>query len=263
MKDGRTHLGYKAEHVVDLESDVILSAQVHHGTEARQPDADAGSDRRPAEPDPCGESRRTIAGGGGRQGVSRERDHWPSARGTACGRTSRSRSRRHEQASGPTSRRRSSGRWSTTAPRARREKGRRLQRLAKREGGTELRPRVRDGRSQTQLAARPREDQQALRDPAAAHNLGVLMRKLFGIGKPRGLAAGWAAALHRDFRRPARPPEPLGRLSFLRITSTHPFHTQDTTTQTTQRQSLHSSRLMTAFFNGLLAVPHGGRCVSQ
>lgn len=26
MKDGRTHLGYKAEHVVDLESEVILMA---------------------------------------------------------------------------------------------------------------------------------------------------------------------------------------------------------------------------------------------
>jgi len=34
MKDGRTHLGYKAEHVVDLESEVILSATVHTGTDS-------------------------------------------------------------------------------------------------------------------------------------------------------------------------------------------------------------------------------------
>jgi len=34
MKDGRTHLGYKAEHVVDLKTDVILSARVQHGTES-------------------------------------------------------------------------------------------------------------------------------------------------------------------------------------------------------------------------------------
>lgn len=33
MKDGRTHLGYKAEHVIDLDSEVILSATVHHGTD--------------------------------------------------------------------------------------------------------------------------------------------------------------------------------------------------------------------------------------
>lgn len=38
MKDGRTHLGYKAEHVVDLENEIILSATVHHGT-----DSDAGA----------------------------------------------------------------------------------------------------------------------------------------------------------------------------------------------------------------------------
>jgi transposase len=31
MKDGRTHLAYKAEHVVDLESEVILSAHIHSG----------------------------------------------------------------------------------------------------------------------------------------------------------------------------------------------------------------------------------------
>ncbi|WP_437222594.1 transposase [Planctomicrobium sp. SH661] len=32
MKDGCTHLGYKAEHVIDLESEFILSATVCHGT---------------------------------------------------------------------------------------------------------------------------------------------------------------------------------------------------------------------------------------
>ncbi len=33
MKDGRTHLGYQAEHVIDLESEVILSATVYSGTD--------------------------------------------------------------------------------------------------------------------------------------------------------------------------------------------------------------------------------------
>jgi transposase len=33
MKDGRTHLGYKAEHVIDLDSEVILSATVYSGTD--------------------------------------------------------------------------------------------------------------------------------------------------------------------------------------------------------------------------------------
>lgn len=37
MKDGRTHLAYKAENVVDLETDLLLAAEVYH---ADQPDTD-------------------------------------------------------------------------------------------------------------------------------------------------------------------------------------------------------------------------------
>jgi transposase len=34
MKDGTTHLAYKAEHVVDLESDLVLAAEIHPATAA-------------------------------------------------------------------------------------------------------------------------------------------------------------------------------------------------------------------------------------
>jgi transposase len=34
MKDGRTHLAYKAEHVVDVESELILAAEAYHADEA-------------------------------------------------------------------------------------------------------------------------------------------------------------------------------------------------------------------------------------
>jgi transposase len=34
MKDGTTHLAYKAEHVVDLDTDLVLSAAIHEGTRA-------------------------------------------------------------------------------------------------------------------------------------------------------------------------------------------------------------------------------------
>ncbi len=33
MKDGRTHLAYKAEHTIDLESEFLLDATVYHGDE--------------------------------------------------------------------------------------------------------------------------------------------------------------------------------------------------------------------------------------
>jgi transposase len=36
MKDGRTHLAYKAEHVVDLESQLILAAEVYHADQSDQ-----------------------------------------------------------------------------------------------------------------------------------------------------------------------------------------------------------------------------------
>jgi transposase len=36
MKDGRTHLAYMAEHTVDLESELILSAEIYHADEADQ-----------------------------------------------------------------------------------------------------------------------------------------------------------------------------------------------------------------------------------
>ena len=34
MKDGRTHLAYKAEHVVDLDTELILAAEVYHADQA-------------------------------------------------------------------------------------------------------------------------------------------------------------------------------------------------------------------------------------
>lgn len=34
MKDVRTHMGYKAEHVVDLDNEITLSATVHYGTDS-------------------------------------------------------------------------------------------------------------------------------------------------------------------------------------------------------------------------------------
>jgi transposase len=34
MKDGTTHLAYKAEHVVDLDTEIIIAAEIYHATEA-------------------------------------------------------------------------------------------------------------------------------------------------------------------------------------------------------------------------------------
>jgi transposase len=75
MKDGRTHLAYKAEHVVDLESEFVLAAEIGPATAG---DADTIPDSlinaqvhldaaAALRPEPRGRADR---GGGGRQGVS-------------------------------------------------------------------------------------------------------------------------------------------------------------------------------------------------
>lgn len=33
MKDGTTHFAYKAEHAVDVESDLIVAAEIHHAND--------------------------------------------------------------------------------------------------------------------------------------------------------------------------------------------------------------------------------------
>jgi hypothetical protein len=112
MKDGRTHLAYKAEHVVDLESEILLAAEIRPADEAdTQTLVDsvmeaqinleaAGSDI---------EIEEVAADKGYHANATLERPPtW------ACGHIFPSRSRKIA-ACGPTSRPSSSGRWSTTA----------------------------------------------------------------------------------------------------------------------------------------------------
>ncbi len=86
MKDGTTHPAYKAEHVVDLESDLIVAAEIRTATEGdswgdRGGRADAGRERDAGSGEPVGDRvRRTDRRqsdqacadprGGRRQGVS-------------------------------------------------------------------------------------------------------------------------------------------------------------------------------------------------
>ena len=36
MKDGRTHLAYKAEHAVDLDTEIVVAAEVYHANQGDQ-----------------------------------------------------------------------------------------------------------------------------------------------------------------------------------------------------------------------------------
>ncbi len=191
MKDGRTHLGYKAEHVVDLETGVLLSAQVHHGT---------AGDTQTLVPGVIDAQRNLILAGSESdiEEVAADKGYHANETIAQC-----TRSGLRTYIPQPNSRH--SRVW-TDKPeevqaavvnnrrRTRRDKGRRLGRLRSEKVERSF-THVCDtgGARRTWLRGLEKINKRyAL--TAAAHNLGVLMRTVFGVGKPRGLTAGWAAA---------------------------------------------------------------------
>ena len=78
--------------------------------------------------------------------------------------------------------------------RMRRAKGQRLQRRRSERLRTDFRPRLRLGRHAAQLAARTGERDQTLPDRRRRAQSGRILRKLFGIGKPKTLQGGFGLA---------------------------------------------------------------------
>ena len=184
MKDGTTHLAYKAEHVVDLESEFLLAATVHRGdaadtdtlcdsvVEARVNLDEAQSDRQVAD-------------------VVADKGYHAAATVELCD----SLSMRTYVAEPP---RRHRARWTDKPPefqravygnrrRTRGKRGKRLQRKR-----SELVERSfahvceTGGARRCWLRGLLKVTKRYLLQ-AAARNLGLLMRKLFGMGTPRGL----------------------------------------------------------------------------
>ena len=195
MKDGTTHLSYKLEHAVDLESELLLATTVHHGdrsdpeslretlvaaqvnllragseTELRDLAADSGYHKNEtlAQCDAWG-LRTYIA----------EKDEKR--------RTWLDKPEEQEQA------------FRANRRRVRGKRGRRLRRL--RHNLCE-----RSFAHTCETGAGRRSWLRGLIDVAkrsvihgAAHNLGVLMRRLFSVGTPRGLQGGSAAGCHAQW----------------------------------------------------------------
>jgi transposase len=187
MKDGTTHLAYKAEHVVDLESEVIIAAEIYHADEADPQTledslqqaqtnlTEAGSDAeiRDAAADKGYHSAETITD------VTQHtpwRTYIPEPQ------------RKHDRT------------WTDKPPqqkaavyanrrRTRGQRGKKLQRLR-----SELVERSfahvceTGGARRTWLCGIEKVRKRYL-IAAAAHNLGCLMRTLFHMGTPRGLQA--------------------------------------------------------------------------
>ena len=211
MKDGRTHLAYKAEHVVDLESDLVLAAEItpaDHGDTQTMTDSvmqaqvnlqEAGSEQEIEE-------------------VAADKGYHAAATVELCEALAM-------RTYIPEPKRRHESRWTDKPPefqravynnrrRLRRDKSKRLQRRR-----SELCERTfahicdSGGMRRSWLREIVNVAKRYL-IAAAAHNLGRLLRKLFGIGKPKVLQGeGGLAALVQlitvclvlSFRRPATP----------------------------------------------------------
>jgi len=107
MKDGRTHLAYKAEHAVDLEKGRILAAGIHPadtGDTATLVDSRLRTEVNLVRADVEIEVEEVVAD----KGYHKARSAGPRVRSGGAGRTSRS--RRGRSGSGPTNRTRGGGR---------------------------------------------------------------------------------------------------------------------------------------------------------
>jgi transposase len=195
MKDGRTHLAYKAEHVVDLKSDVVLATEVLP--------ADQGDTQTMV--DSVMQAQANLAEAGSEQQI----EEVAADKGYHAANTLELCDALNMRTYIPEPQRKHSSRWTDKRPefqhavysnrrRIRRVKGRQLQRRR-----SEVCERTfahicdSGGMRRTWLRKLVNVTKRYL-IAAAAHNLGRVLRKLFGIGKPKSLQGdGGFAALAR------------------------------------------------------------------
>jgi len=197
MKDGRTHLAYKAEHAVDLDTDVVLAVGIHSAVEA---------DSETLKETLVGAQVNLIAAGSEaeiKEAVADKGYHKAQTLAwceSYCVRTYVPEAERRQ-------RRRWSGKpseWQrATYANRRRTKGRRgkrLQRLRSEYLERSFAHFCETGGARRTWIRGLVEIGKRYVIHAAARNLGLLMRKLFGVGTPRSLQGSLAAifgALHR------------------------------------------------------------------
>lgn len=187
MKDGRTHLGYKAEHVIDLESEVILSATVYSGTDGDAETLLASVVAAQTHLDDCGcgwEIEEVAADKGYHSNETLANSEELELRSYI------------PEPNSPYDRR-----WTDKPPEHRRAVVNNRRRMTRVKGKGLQRERSEKversfahvcetgGTRRTWLKGLDKINKRYL-IVAAARNLGLLMLKLFGIGKPRSLQTG-------------------------------------------------------------------------
>ena len=194
MKDGRTHLAYKAEHVIDLESEVVVAATIHPAdrsdgetllqsvSQAQENVARAGSDAFAAE---------VVADKGYHKAQTLAECAAYDLRTYIPERTARRPRRWTDKPAG----------WRdafhANRRRVRGQKSRRLQRLRSERVERSFAHVCNTGRARRTWLRGIEDVQKRYLVTLAGRNLTVLMRAVFGIGTPRSLQglprALWAA----------------------------------------------------------------------
>jgi transposase len=205
LKDGRTHLAYKAEHVVDLETDVVLAAEIHRANRA---DVDTLVDS-------VMQAQVNVNAAAGRVGRAAVAIKEVAAdKGYHAAKTLELADALSLRTYIPEPKRKHKSRW-TDKPeefrvavvnnrrRTRRAKSRDLQRLRSERVERSFAHVCDSGGARRSWLRGLAEVTKRYLIAVAAHNLGRVLRALFGIGKPRSLQGGCGLAALVQFTRSA------------------------------------------------------------
>ncbi len=210
MKDGRTHLAYKAEHVVDLETELVLAASIRHANEG---DADTLVDS-------VVEARTNLS----EAGMDTEIEEAVADKGYHATETLELADSLNIRTYVPERQQKGKRKWKNVSAaarraffnnrrRARRARSKRLQRLRSERVERSFAHICDTGGARRSWLCGIEKVQKRYLIAGVARNLGLVLRKLFGIGTPRGLQAGyglvflvWLVWIHiKGFLRRRRP----------------------------------------------------------
>jgi transposase len=203
MKDGRTHLLYKAEHVVDLETEVVLAAPIYHG-DVGDPDTMVDS---------VMESQTNLS----EAGIDVQIEEAAADKGYHATDTLELADWLNIRTYIPEPKRKGKRNWQGVPAEKRRAvinnrrrtrgaRSKRLQRLRSERVERSFAHMCDTGGARRSWLRGIEKVQKRYLIAAAAHNLGLIMRNVFGKGTPRGLQAEG------------------GLVSFLRFTWLHVCH---------------------------------------
>lgn len=188
LKDGRTHLAYKAEHVVDLETEVVLAASIRHADEGdTQTMADSLMEAQTnvwaAEIDTDTEIKEAVGDKGYHAAATLELADWLGIR-TYIPEPKRKGKRKEGDLSAAERRAVRNNRRRTRAARSKR-----LQRLRSERVERSFAHICDSGGARRTWLRGLAKVQKRYLIAAVARNLGLIMRKVFQVGTPKGLQA--------------------------------------------------------------------------